>query len=556
MKTRRFTPLSAVTKRPAVALAILAAVGIALSAAIGREEKRQYEAIEQLRLAGMVDVHLASVQDHLAFRENLATVVSTLFTPPPLSTARPLGGFGAQMTALVPDIQTLGWVPEVKQDQIADALSALRDAGMNDPHFIGRDNEPLSASSLSTLGRPLYPLLDVLPPQNRFVLGVETGSFPDRLAAIRRARDTRHVARTSVLRLVQAPETSALLLYAPVFSKEGDFLGVLGFGYRVDRLFASAFHGSKVNPAFEIDVYDQDDPAPLIVFSETREIRSAPSSNWKTSIERSARFGGRALRFVYRSSRDLAYEGLWYGVRYAAAGITLTALALLLIGFMGQRAASFAREVEQRRSAEDRMKVLIHELNHRVRNVLSVAQAIVRLSFTSGYNLAEVQKTCEGRLLALANAMSLLTASDWKGIGLRSLITDEILPFAERITVQGEDLPLKARAAQTFALLLYELATNAAKHGAFSSTQGKVLLRWTIDRSDAEPIFRLKWQETDGPPTVAPTRRGFGELLLRRIAPRDVAGRGHMSYAAEGFTYELEAPLREIRYEGETSATA
>jgi two-component sensor histidine kinase len=216
------------------------------------------------------------------------------------------------------------------------------------------------------------------------------------------------------------------------------------------------------------------------------------------------------------------------------------------LGLIANRATALAREVSSRRSAEERLKVLIHELNHRVRNVMSVAQAVVRLSFTSASTLGDVQKVCEGRLQALANAMSLLTASDWKSVNLRSLITDEILPFSERISTKGPDIALKARSAQTFALLLHELATNAAKHGAFSVPDGKVLLEWTIDEFGKEPIFRLVWREAGGPAVSAPTRRGFGELLVRRIAPRDVSGRGKATYAESGFEYEIEAPLSEL----------
>ena len=145
--------------------------------------------------------------------------------------------------------------------------------------------------------------------------------------------------------------------------------------------------------------------------------------------------------------------------------------------------------------------------------------------------------------------MSLLTASDWKSVNLRHLISEEIIPFAERITIKGPDIPLKARSAQTFALLLYELATNATKHGALSVATGKVLLEWHVDRSGPEPIFRMTWREVEGPSIMPPTRRGFGELLVRRIAPRDVAGRGTVSYESGGFEYQLEAPLREIIYE-------
>ena len=130
------------------------------------------------------------------------------------------------------------------------------------------------------------------------------------------------------------------------------------------------------------------------------------------------------------------------------------------------------------------------------------------------------------------------------------------MPVCGGLAFPGPDIPLKPRSAQTFSLLLYELATNAAKHGAFSVPDGKVFLDWTIDRSGAEPVFRLSWREAEGPKIAQPTRRGFGELLVRRIAPRDVAGRGTVSYQAGGFSYELEAPLREVMYDPQASPQA
>jgi two-component sensor histidine kinase len=177
---------------------------------------------------------------------------------------------------------------------------------------------------------------------------------------------------------------------------------------------------------------------------------------------------------------------------------------------------------------------------------MAVTQAVVRLSFTPGLSLAEIQKTCEGRLQALSKAMSILTASDWKSVGLRSLISDDILPFAGRIEMEGPDIALRARTAQTFSLLLYELATNAAKHGALSVPEGRVKLHWRIDNLGGDPVFHLHWMESGGPTVETPTRRGFGELLVRRIAPRDMAGKSEVRYTPAGFEYELEAPLREL----------
>ena len=178
---------------------------------------------------------------------------------------------------------------------------------------------------------------------------------------------------------------------------------------------------------------------------------------------------------------------------------------------------------------------------------MSVAQAVVRLSFTSGSSLADVQKTCEGRLQALANAMSMLTASDWKSVNFRSLITDEILPFSERIKTSGPDIALKARSAQTFALAAARACDQRGQARLALRSQGQSAAGLDDRRiRHGARMFRLVWRERDGPAVMAPAHRGFGELLVRRIAPRDVSGRGKVSYAATGFEYEIEAPLREL----------
>jgi len=532
-------------RTPAAILLLLALGGGLLSAFAARREALQHEAIEKLRLAEAVDVHFGAVQDHLNSRENLAATVAALFMPPPLTTPRPFGEYGNQVIALAPELSTVGWLPEVEPARADDAIRALAESAVERPRFVGQDGSTIVPQ---TLGRPLYPIIDVAPDRNRRVLGVDAGSFPDRLAAIRHARDTHKVARTSPLRLVQSPGDDAILLYGPVFAKDGKFLGVIGFGYKIEQLFQTALTNPKSQRNFSIRVKTENIDAPLYVLhGDTGASSASPDPNRRTTnISRSLEFGGRALTFTYAIPRDLADEAFRRGLWIFLAGLALTGAAVSFLALIANRAGALAREVGSRRSAEERLKMLIHELNHRVRNVMSVAQAVVRLSFTSGSSLSDVQKTCEGRLQALANAMSLLTASDWKSVNFRSLITDEILPFSERIKTSGPDIALKARSAQTFALLLHELATNAAKYGAFSVPNGKVLLEWTIDKSGPEPLFRLAWRELGGPAVIPPTHRGFGELLVRRIAPRDVSGRGKVSYAESGFEYEIEAPLREL----------
>jgi two-component sensor histidine kinase len=522
-------------------LVLVTAAGVLLSIYVARDESHQHRALERLRIGEQVDTHFSAVSEHLLERANLAKTVSRFFLPPPLSTPHPLGAFGTRALGLAPDLAAVGWLPEVEPGQAAEVAEMLRSSDAPNPVLRAGDGKPIDPQQI---GRAMFPLVDVAPIRNRFVLGTDAGSYPERLAAINAAKQTHEVTRTRPVKLVQSPDTDAVLLYAPIFDANDRFLGVMGFGFAVNELFKTALASTKVPPGTIVNIYTHGLSAPI--FSLAPNDADGNAAARRTLFERKMDFGHGELKFVYAVSRDLQREGFMRSLWVAGAGIAMTLATVLFMGFVSNRAAVLSEEVASRKSAEDRLKVLIHELNHRVRNVMAVAQAVVRLSFTPGLSLTEIQRTCEGRLQALAKAMAILTASDWKSVGLRSLISEDILPFAGRIEIEGPDIALRARAAQTFALLLYELATNAAKHGALSVPDGRVLLRWRIDNLGGDPLFHLHWKESGGPEVDTPTRKGFGELLVRRIAPRDMAGKSEVRYDPAGFEYELEAPLREL----------
>jgi two-component sensor histidine kinase len=522
-------------------LILVTAAGVLLSIYVAREESHQHRALERLRIGEQVDTHFSAVSEHLLERANLAKTVSRFFMPPPLSTPGPLGTFGTRALGLAPDIATIGWLPEVEAGQASDVTNMLRASGAPNPLLRDGSGAPIDPAKV---GRPMFPVVDIVPLSNRVILGVDAGSFLDRLTAILEAKRSREVTRTRPLKVVPSPDADAIMLYAPIFDTADRFLGVMSFGFRIGELFKSALTSTKVPPGTAIAIYSHGMNDPLFRLAPEGAADATPAH--RTLFERKMDFGQGELKFVYAVPRDLRREGFMRGLWVAAAGIMVTLATVLFMGFISNRTAVLSDEVASRKSAEERLKVLIHELNHRVRNVMAVAQAVVRLSFTPGLSLTEIQRTCEGRLQALAKAMAILTASDWKSVGLRSLISEDILPFAGRIEMEGPDIALRARSAQTFALLLYELATNAAKHGALSVPEGRVSLQWRIDNLGSDPVFHLHWKESGGPVVEAPTRKGFGELLVRRIAPRDMAGKSEVRYDPTGFEYELEAPLREL----------
>ncbi|HEX2558476.1 sensor histidine kinase [Phenylobacterium sp.] len=183
-------------------------------------------------------------------------------------------------------------------------------------------------------------------------------------------------------------------------------------------------------------------------------------------------------------------------------------------------------DISERKRAEEGQKVLIDELNHRVKNTLATVQSIARHTQRSAPE--DFSTRFEERLLSLSKAHDLLTRRQWSGVGLRELLEQEFAPYARgaerRVRLDGPDLTLPARIGLALGMVVHELATNAAKYGALSADGGQVQLTWTLDRLGADPALAMQWIETGGPPMVEPTRRGFGLRLIERNITRDLAG--------------------------------
>ena len=202
-------------------------------------------------------------------------------------------------------------------------------------------------------------------------------------------------------------------------------------------------------------------------------------------------------------------------------------------------------EAELRQRGEHQ-SLLLSELTHRVKNVLSVVQALVMRSLSEERSIPEAREVVTKRLQALARAHEFLVRADWRGASLRELVEAELAPFSSRAHVLGPDVLLDAKMVQTFAIVLHELATNAAKHGSLSTDRGSVGVSWTVTGSSADARFRWRWEEKDGPPVAAPARKGFGSTLLEGAIVSDQGVEVRLSFNPDGFVYELVAPLHVI----------
>ena len=183
-------------------------------------------------------------------------------------------------------------------------------------------------------------------------------------------------------------------------------------------------------------------------------------------------------------------------------------------------------DITARKQAEERMVLLTSEVDHRANNLLAVAQAMLRL--TKADSAEEFQAAFQGRLSALANVQRLFSASRWTGANLKTIVEEELRPYAsrdgERIRIAGDDVHLPATLAQSIAVAVHELATNAAKYGSLSTPSGKLEIRWRTD--DAGPLV-LHWSESGGPGVERATdAQGLWGRRGRRHRP-DLARKGH-----------------------------
>ena len=212
-------------------------------------------------------------------------------------------------------------------------------------------------------------------------------------------------------------------------------------------------------------------------------------------------------------------------------------------------------DISARKEAEDaqsrhqiQLRLLINELNHRVKNTLATVQSMAAQTLRNEPDPVVAFEKFEARLMGLSGVHDILTRESWHGAELSEVIQRALRPFDEaggRFAVEGPAVRLQPGGALTMALILHELATNALKYGALSRRGGRVILAWTYDA--AERALEVTWTETGGPRVTPPTRRGFGSRLIQRSLGGELKGSAAMDYRAEGLTCVLRARLPETR---------
>ena len=199
-----------------------------------------------------------------------------------------------------------------------------------------------------------------------------------------------------------------------------------------------------------------------------------------------------------------------------------------------------AQDITERKEREEKEHLLMREINHRAKNMLSVVDAIAHQTATRTPEVF-VERFSE-RIQSLSANQDLLIRSEWHGVEIEDLVCAQLAPFADligsRIVMRGPKSRLNAVAAQAIGLALHELTTNAGKYGALSKDTGLLHIGWW---TEAE-TFKMNWTEHDGPAVSPPLRRGFGTVVMKEMAERSVGGKVDLEYAPSGVTWRLNCP--------------
>jgi PAS domain S-box-containing protein len=212
-----------------------------------------------------------------------------------------------------------------------------------------------------------------------------------------------------------------------------------------------------------------------------------------------------------------------------------------LVGFKG-----LIRDISRRKQAEKRQELLRAELDHRVKNVLARVGAVVRHTRRRRASTDEFVKSLDGRIQSMAAAHALLSQNRWSGVGLGDLIRDQLAPYTTdaNTTISGPEITLTSAQTQAVAMVVHELVTNAAKHGALSSPDGSVSVSWDRAGADAAAVLTITWRELGGEPIIrAPSRSRYGSSLIRDLIPHELGGTVELTFPSDGAVCRIEIPL-------------
>ena len=223
-----------------------------------------------------------------------------------------------------------------------------------------------------------------------------------------------------------------------------------------------------------------------------------------------------------------------------------------------QRVVGVSIDITERKRVEEQQRTLLAELDHRVKNALATVSAVVSHTGQESRSVADFVAALDGRIRSMATTHELLSSRGWHGVSLTELVRRELAPYATRNNTEigGPEVTLGAEAGQVVSMVLHELTTNAAKHGALSVHDGQVSVHWYgASNGNADARIVIEWKETGGPAVQPPDTCGYGMKVIRDVIPYELGGRVDLTFPTDGLCCRLEIPAEWLSNDTRTCGT-
>lgn len=534
-------------------LGLMAIFGAIISGLAAMKVYDQELSIGRIALARAVDTHAGLVQERLSERELLARVAVGLFRSPNVNSPNALQPLRASIYAFRTDFVVASWIARVPRADLGRAQNDLRAAGFPNPMLRSFDDAPLNAA---TLRDPASVLMDVEP------LNEETRPFVGRILdnhpvvgpmLTRAVEEGKPVSSEPFVLLRSNGGPTGIVLAAPVRAEGSNSVaGFLTISYRLAPLMLANDELSL----FSVALRDPRNASNNLTADAEGNVTPVPLQLDADNppLVRVVSFGSRDWTLIYYAKTNAATRAQELALIIMVIGVALTVILCGLFGYVAYNNVRLSREIQTRIGFERRLTAVIDELNHRVKNILAVIQSIVTRTLRHGADIDVARDLLIGRIHAMSHVVSLLSESQWQGVKLKGLFESRAIPHADRIALNGPDITVSARAAQSLSLLFFELASHADEGLSLVGKHPHIVAGWSVT-DEVEPMFHFRWEEFN---TSAATRRAdseFGLVLLDRVAPEALGGMSKRYFTDVSYVYELSAPMATVVDETEMDRT-
>jgi len=524
-------------------IGLIALIGLTVSGLVAYRAFGQDLALATAAIDRAVDAHARLVQDRLSERDLLIRLIAGLVGKSPLD-GDVLAPLQSSIYEFNTDFVVAGWVARVPPTELASTEKRLAGSGVSNPRIRDAEDQPLN---LGAVAEPLDVLMEVEP------RNAETLTFPGRILdqhpvlgplLARSALESKPLCSDPVV-LLHANGPNGVVLVAPVVRAGSRAVaGFLTFSYRVAPLMLS---NEEASP-FDVVLEDPRNPLKDLKVSDGDVLMSIASQDDPDfhPVSRTVNFSGKPFVLHYTARTNAQEHALQLAAMVALIGVALTSVICGLFGYVVSNNVKLSREIDVRKGFENRLTMVIGELNHRVKNILAVLQSIVTRTLHHGADVDSAREMLIGRIHAMSNVVSLLSDSQWQGVNLRGLLESRALPHAERIVAAGPDISVSPRAAQSLSLLFFELASHADEGLSLVGKHPTIAAQWTVTGAGKDAVFDFRWEEFNTSAATRSPDSDFGIVLLDRVAPEALGGTAKRYFTDVSYVYELTAPMETV----------